>query len=176
MLRHTGKRLVQVAQVAQVASSGPGCDIILNLIQNAFDVPSITAIIQSERKLSNDAWTFVWLQVRQVIEIFSKWSRASLICVDESYLISCWHDKYTRQLCKKVLLNLPILGSNSRKGCFLCWIYWWCTLRSKFKQRTRFARTAIDELAISRFGFCQDRLFLEENFDTEWWMLSKTHH
>ena len=59
-----------------------------------------------------------------------------------------------------VLLHMPSLVPNSRKCWFLCWTYRWCTRRSKLKQRTRFTRRDMTRLAISKFGFCQDRCFL----------------
>ena len=75
-----------------------------------------------------------------------------------------------------VVPHMPTLGPNSRKCWFLCWTNRWCTRRSKFKRRTRFTRRDMNQITVSKFGFCQDRGFLYENFDTECWMLSKTHH
>ena len=49
-----------------------GCDIIMNLTQNAIDLPNITAIIRNERELSNSTLTFARLKVRQIIESFTK--------------------------------------------------------------------------------------------------------
>ena len=74
------------------------------------------------------------------------------------------------------LPHTPTLGPNSRKCWFLCWTYLWRTLRSKFKRRTRFTRRDMTQLAVSKFGFCQDRRFLKENFKAECWKLSKTRH
>ena len=62
-----------------------GCDIILNLVQNDIDLSNITAIIQNERVLSNNTWTFARLEVRQIIKILQKLGRSSPICVDDSY-------------------------------------------------------------------------------------------
>ena len=56
-----------------------------------------------------------------------------------------------------VLVNMHILGSNSRKSWFLCWTYWWCTLRSKLKQSMRFTMRVMAQFAISKFWFCKDR-------------------
>ena len=62
-----------------------GCDIIPNLIQNAIDLQDITAIIRNERELLNNMWTFARLQVRQLIEIFTKRGPGKPNLLDELY-------------------------------------------------------------------------------------------
>ena len=67
------------------ATQKNGSDTILNLIQNTIDLSNITAIIVNERELSNNMWTFASSHVRQIIDIFTKRSRVSLVFVGESY-------------------------------------------------------------------------------------------
>ena len=62
-----------------------------------------------------------------------------------------------------VLPQMPTLGPYSRKCWFLCWTYRWCTRRMKLKQRTRFTWRDMTQLAVSKFGFCQDSVFYRKN-------------
>ena len=112
-------------------------------------------IIQNKRGLLNNTWTFTRWQIRQIIHSFSERNRSNPNCRG-------WF-----------LLYIPFLGWNFRK----CWSLCWPT------------DDALEEANSSReWGLrgksCSGPPFLdlgsvktslEESFDTEWWMFSKTH-
>ena len=52
-----------------------GCDVILNLIKNAIDLPNIMAVIRDERSFSNNTRTLARLKARQIVKIFAERSR-----------------------------------------------------------------------------------------------------